>query len=275
MVPEISEGYSATVLSGIEDYLLQEGYFYFVASHRHRPDLIDEYPRMFMARAVEGVVVVDTHLTQGLHLPTVAVSGHTHVDGVTNIVLNHRRAAVLALEHLYGLGHRRIAFIKGQQFSSDTAVRWQAICAAALKLRIKVDPKLTAQLEGELPTPQPGYFATQQLLANHAPFTAIFCFNDVSAIGAIRALRDAGFRVPHDVSVIGFDDIQAAAFQNPGLTTVRQPLRKMGALAAQCVLQRIQAAAKGGGDRMVIEPELVVRNSTAPPRADTQSRIPR
>src|SRR6185312_12234196 len=92
MVPEISEGYSATVLSGIEDHLLQEGYFYFVASHRHRPDLIDEYPRMFMARSVEGIVVVDTHLKRGLHLPTVAVSGHTSVEGVTNIMLNHRRA---------------------------------------------------------------------------------------------------------------------------------------------------------------------------------------
>ncbi|MGH9521679.1 MAG: LacI family DNA-binding transcriptional regulator [Terriglobales bacterium] len=276
LVPEISEGYSATVLSGIEDHLLQEGYFYFVASHRHRPDLIDEYPRMLRARAVEGIVVVDTALTRSLDLPTVAVSGHTLVEGVTNIVLNHRRAAVLALEHLYGLGHRRIAFIKGQEFSSDTSVRWQAISSAAAKIGIKIDPALTAQLEGDLPTPQPGYFAAQQLLANRAPFTAIFCFNDVSAIGAIRALRDAGLKVPQDVSIIGFDDIQAAAFQNPGLTTVRQPLRKMGALAAQCVLQRIQAAADGGSSRMVIEPELVVRNSTAPPReAEAKSRTVR
>lgn len=267
MVPEISEGYSSTVLSGIEDHLLQEGYFYFVASHRHRADLIDEYPRMFMARAVEGIVVVDTLLNRGLRLPTVAVSGHKHVDGVTNIVLNHRRAAVLALEHLYGLGHRRIAFIKGQEFSSDTAVRWQAICSAAGKLGIEVDRKLTAQLEGELPTPQPGYCAAQELLAKHVRFTAIFCFNDVSAIGAIRALREAGLRVPQDVSVIGFDDIQAAAFQNPGLTTVRQPLRKMGAMAAQCVLQRIQAGANGHVDQMVIEPELVVRASTGPVHA--------
>jgi DNA-binding LacI/PurR family transcriptional regulator len=274
MVPEISEGYAATVLSGIEDHLLQEGYFYFVVSHRHRADLIDEYPRLLMGRAVEGLVAVDTMLKRSLPLPVVAVSGHAPVEGVTNIMLNHRRAAVLALEHLYGLGHRRIAFIKGQQFSSDTATRWQAICAAATKLGIKVDPKLTAQLEGDLPTPQPGYFSAQQLLANHVPFTAVFCFNDVSAIGAIRALRDAGLRVPQDVSVVGFDDIQAAAFQNPGLTTIRQPLRKMGTMAAQCVLQRIQAAANDGSDRMVIEPELVVRTSTAPPRSDA-SRAPR
>ncbi len=267
MVPEISEGYAATVLSGIEDQLLQEGYFYFVVSHRHHPDLIDEYPRMLMGRAVEGIVAVDTAVRHGLPVPMVAVSGHTAVEGVTSIVLNHRRAAALAIEHLHGLGHRRIAFIKGQRFSSDTAVRWQAIGAAAAKCDVKVDPELVTQLEGDSPTPEPGYFAAQQLLSANARFTALFCFNDISAIGAIRALRDAGLRVPQDVSVVGFDDIQAAAFQNPGLTTVRQPLRRMGAMAAQTVLQRIQATSSTICDQIVVEPELIVRSSTAPPRA--------
>lgn len=263
MVPEISEGYAATVLSGIEDHLLQEGYFYFVVSHRHRTDLIDEYPRMLLDRAVEGIVAVDTAISHSFPVPVVAVSGHAVVEGVTNIVLNHRRAAALALEHLHGLGHRRIAFIKGQKFSSDTAVRWQAIVGAAAKFGIDVDAKLTVQLEGDVPTPEPGYFATQELLSRSARFTALFCFNDTSAIGAIRALRDGGLRVPQDVSIVGFDDIQAAAFQNPGLTTVRQPLRQMGAIAARSVLQRIQATADAGRDQIVVEPELIVRASTA------------
>lgn len=274
MVPEISEGYAATVLSGIEDHLLQDGYFYFVVSHRHRSDLIEEYPRLLMARAVEGVIAVDTTLPRNLRLPTVAVSGHTAVHGVTNIVLNHRRAAFLALEHLYGLGHRRIAFIKGQEFSSDTQARWQAIGTAAARFGITVSPKLTAQLEGDLPTPEPGYFATQQLLAAHARFTALFCFNDISAIGATRALRDAGLRVPQDVSVVGFDDIQAAAYQNPSLTTVRQPLRHMGTLAARCVLQRIQFP-DAREDDIVVEPELIVRASTAAPPTEARTRLER
>src|SRR5213594_2036844 len=111
VVPEISEGYAALVLSGIEDLLLQEGYFYFVVSHRHRNDLIDEYPRLLQQRAVEGLILVDTLSQAGVSVPIVAVSGHKHLPGVTNISLNHSRAARLALDHLTSLGHRRIAFI--------------------------------------------------------------------------------------------------------------------------------------------------------------------
>src|SRR5437764_12213636 len=85
IVPEVSEGYSAAVMSGIEDYLLQEGYFYFVASHRHRPDLIDEYPRMFLERSVDGLIAVDTPLHLNLSVPVVTVSGHSDVKGVVNI----------------------------------------------------------------------------------------------------------------------------------------------------------------------------------------------
>jgi LacI family transcriptional regulator len=129
-----------------------------------------------------------------------------------------------------------------------------------------LEPKLVAQLEGDTPGHEPGYFATQRLLASNTRFTALFTFNDVSAIGAIRALREAGLRVPQDVSVVGFDDVQSAAFQNPGLTTVRQPLRTMGMLAAEAVVRRItsteeQPAAK----QIVVDPELVVRDSTCPP----------
>src|SRR5712672_3373322 len=91
IVPEISEGYAALVLSGIEDYLLQEGYFYFVVSHRHRDDLVEEYPRLLQERAVEGLIAVDTACQQGMPIPVVAVSGHGDVPGVTNIVLNHDR----------------------------------------------------------------------------------------------------------------------------------------------------------------------------------------
>src|SRR5215472_10184360 len=126
VVPEISEGYAALVMSGIEDHLLQEGYFYFVVSHRHRDELIAEYPLMLQQRAVEGLIVVDTAITSASQVPLVAVSGHRELPGVTNIVLDHARAASLAMEHLAKLGHRRIAFIKGQAFSSDTAIRWES-----------------------------------------------------------------------------------------------------------------------------------------------------
>jgi DNA-binding LacI/PurR family transcriptional regulator len=266
IVPEISEGYAAMVMSGIEDYLLQEGYFYFVVSHRHRRDLIEEYPRLLQQRAVEGLIAVDTACDEQWALPTVAISGHKEVRGVTNIVLDHNRAVRLALEHLKNLGHSDIALVKGQDFSSDTDARWQAVLSSASDLKIRVRDELSIQLESDSSSPEVGYQMARKLLARHASFTAIFAFNDISAIGAIQALREAGKRVPEDVSIVGFDDIQSAAYQNPGLTTVRQPLRQMGLVAAETLLQRISGTVKGNYPKeIVVQPELIVRQTTAPP----------
>lgn len=263
LVPEVSEGYASAVMGGIEDQLLQEGYFYLVASHRHMPDLIEEYPQVLQRRSVEGLIAVDTPWTQQISIPVVSVSGRGKAKGITQIVLDHDRAAELALEHLYHLGHRRVAFIKGQSFSSDTEVRWNAISKAAKRLGLEIRPELVVQLEGDSPSPEVGYGVTHKLVANREGFTALFAFNDISAIGSIRALRENGYRVPEDVSVVGFDDIQSAAFQNPALTTVRQPLRRMGRLAAETVLSSITApAAHKSSRRIMVEPELVVREST-------------
>lgn len=265
IVPEVSDGYSAHVMSGIEDYLLQEGYFYFVASHRHRSDLIDEYPRLFLERSIDGLIAVDTPWSLMLSVPVVTVSGHNKVKGVTNIVLDHRRAAEVALRHLFQLGHRQIAFIKGQEFSSDTEVRWANIEAVACQLGLAILPSRVAQLEGDSPSPQLGYEAAQRLLASRKPFTAtaLFAFNDISAIGAIHAFREAGLLVPRDISVVGFDDIQSAAYQNPGLTTVRQPLREMGRIAAETVLRRINRPGSDLHDtERTVEPQLIIRGTT-------------
>jgi LacI family transcriptional regulator len=264
VVPEVSEGYAALVLSGIEDFLLQEGYFYFVVSHRHRADLIEEYPSLLQQRAVEGLIAVDTVLTEPTSLPAVAISGHRHVPGVTNIVLDHNLAAHLALEHLQKSGHSHIALIKGQDFSSDTEIRWRALHNVAKQLGIVIYDKLTIQLNGDSPSPEVGYGVTRKLLERGEPFSALFAFNDISAIGAIQALRESGRRVPEDVSVIGFDDIQSAAYQNPGLTTVRQPLRQMGVIAAETLLERINSPRQPDYPKeIVVKPELIVRASTA------------
>lgn len=272
VVPEISEGYAALVMSGIEDHLLQEGYFYFVVSHHHRDELIEEYPLLLQQRAVEGLITVDTAISGAVQVPLVAVSGHREVPGVTNIVLDHTRAATLAMEHLTNLGHCQMAFIKGQEFSSDTAVRWDAVRTAAETLGIPINARLVGQLEGESSSPALGYEIARKLHATGEPFTALFAFNDISAIGAIQALREAGRRIPEDVSVVGFDDIQSAAFQNPALTTVRQPLHEMGMLAAETLLRRINSPSKAPYPKeIVVEPSLVVRASTAPsPTADSR-----
>lgn len=263
IVPEISEGYAALVMSGIEDHLLQEGYFYFVVSHRQRRDLIEEYPFLLQQRAVEGIIAIDTVINDACTLPVVAISGHKDAPVVTNIVLDHNLAAHLALEHLQKLGHERIALIKGQDFSSDTEIRWRALLCVARQLGIKVREELTVQLDGDSPSPEVGYGVTRKLLQRGEAFTALLAFNDSSAIGAIQALREFGKRVPEDVTVVGFDDIHSAAFQNPSLTTVRQPLRQMGVIAAETLLERINSPREGNYQKeIVVEPELIVRGVT-------------
>jgi DNA-binding LacI/PurR family transcriptional regulator len=263
VVPEVSEGYAALVLSGIEDHLLQEGFFYLVVSHRHRADLIEEYPSLLQQRAVEGIIVVDTPLVALSPVPTVAISGHRHVPGVTNIALDHNLAAHLALEHLKKLGHSRVASIKGQAFSSDTEIRWRALHRVAKRMGIALNEKLTVQLDRDSPSPDVGYAVTRNLLERSEPFSALLAWNDISAIGAIQALRDSGKRVPEDVSVIGFDDIQTAAYQNPGLTTVRQPLRQMGTIAAETLLARVNSPLQSRYPKeIIVKPELIIRGST-------------
>lgn len=263
IVPEVSEGYAALVMSGIEDHLLQQGYFYFVASHRHRNDLVDEYPKLLMGRSVDGIIGVDTPWSQTLPVPVVTVSGRNEVRNVTNVVLDHNLAADLALQHLYDLGHRKLAFIKGQEFSSDADLRWNAIRRSAQRLGLRISPSCVGQLLGDKSISALGYRVTRELLSTGEPFTALFAFNDVSAIGAIHAIREAGLPVPEDISVVGFDDIQSAGFQNPALTTVRQPLTEMGKLAAETVLRQIAHHSSDSPPRyLVVKPELMVRGST-------------
>jgi DNA-binding LacI/PurR family transcriptional regulator len=266
IVPELSDGYTAMVLNGVEAALAKEGYFYITASHLHREDLLEHNPQMLVERQVEGIIAVDTPIRFQTDLPVVSISGHEKIKGVTNVILNHQHAAELGVGHLFTLGHRQIAFIKGQDFSSDTNIRWETIAEAAQKRGIKLDEKLISQLEGDLPSPEIGYVAAKKILANKKPFTALFTFNDISAIGAIRALHEVGLRVPEDVSVIGFDDIYYATFHNPSLTTIRQPLFEMGKIAAQTLLKRLSKKTENGEEipqTLTVEPELVIRNSTA------------
>ena len=270
---EIGDFYSSPIISGIEQYLQERNFFFLAVAYRHEPKLLEDYEQILLARGVEGFIVVDTFLNHPLSLPTVAVAGHLPMKGVTNVVLDHRRAIRLALTHLLELGHTEIAFMKGSSLSSDSEVRWKAIREVTEELGVRLRPELTIQLEGDDPTPQLGYPFAKQLLARSKPFTALFAYNDISAIGSIRAFQEAGLRVPEDVSVVGFDDIQIAVHYIPGLTTVRQPLRKMGELAARTLLNRIE----GGVDlvpEIAVEPDFVVRGSTGRSRpASLSSRI--
>lgn len=263
LIPQLGDGYHAQVMSGIGDQLINSGYFYFTAHHGHRRDLIEEYTRMFIGRGAQGIIAVDTALDHPVSVPVIAIAGHQRLEGVTNVVLDHKRAARLALDHLYSLGHRSIAFMRGQPLSSDSDDRWRAFSAAAKKLGLVIDPDLVVGLDRNVTSPEVGYPVVQQLRASGKPFTAIVAFNDIYAIGAIRALLDLNLRVPGDVSVIGFDDIRAAAYTMPRLTTIRQPLEEMGRIAVRTLLNRINGSTSSP-DEIAVAPELIVRESTGP-----------
>jgi DNA-binding LacI/PurR family transcriptional regulator len=261
LLPELGDGYHSQVLSGAADVFMREGFFFFTAHHRHKKDLVAEYPGLLHARGIEGLLAIDTHFETAPTLPTVAVPGHAAIPGVANVVLDHERAAELALGHLYGLGHRKIAYMRGQLFSADSRSRWRSTLHVARSLGLQVSPDLTIRLDKDTHSPELGYPGIQQILVRQKNFTAVLCFNDVSAIGTIRSLHDAGLRVPADVSVMGFDDIPAAEYYTPRLTTIRQPLKQMGSIAATLLLKKIDRVKVPELSR--VDPELIVRESTA------------
>jgi DNA-binding LacI/PurR family transcriptional regulator len=279
LAPDLSEGYFTRVMSGVVQELSRAHYFYFTACHDWKRELIEQYPRMLVERAVDGFLLLNTPADQiEVPVPVVAISAHSPVENVTNIVLDHHKAVELALLHLDELGHRRIAFMRGPRAIPDSDFRWQSIQQVAGEIGLRIDPALVVRIDatswsnktGHHPmAPEIGYKPMQALLEKTRDFTAIFCFNDIAAIGAVRALKEAGLRVPEDVSVVGFDDIQSAAYATPSLTTVRQPLAEMGERGAQILLERISNREAAYPAEIVMAPELVVRESTGPAPATT------
>ena len=276
LAPDLSEGYFTQVMSGVVEELSAAHYFYFTACHDWKRELIETYPRMLVERAVDGFLLLNTPAGDlQVPVPVVAISAHSAAENVTNVVLDHHLAVEQALTHLYNLGHRRIAIVRGPRAIPDSEVRWESIQQVANEIGLKLDPGLVVRIDtagwsmrtGYHPmAPEIGYKPMRALLEKTRDFTAVFCFNDIAAIGAIRALKDGGLSVPGDVSVVGFDDIQSAAYATPSLTTVRQPLSAMGKRGAQVLLERIENREKAFPSEIVMEPELVLRESTAPVR---------
>ncbi|WP_082661616.1 LacI family DNA-binding transcriptional regulator [Terracidiphilus gabretensis] len=272
LAPDLSEGYFTRVMSGVVAELTAAHYFYFTACHDWNKELIEQYPRMLVERAVDGFLLLNTPAeTIQVPVPVVAISAHSSGSNVTNIVLDHESAANQALTHLYSLGHRNIAFMRGPRAIPDSEFRWESIQKVARGMGLKIDPSHVVRMDAEgwsmkagqhTMAPEIGYRPMKALLERSRDFTAIFCFNDIAAIGAIRALKDVGLGVPDDVSVVGFDDIQSAAFSTPSLTTVRQPLTEMGRRGAQLLLERIAHKDREYAVEITMAPELIVREST-------------
>jgi len=268
VLPEIRDPYASTILSGIDRKLTQEKYLYFTANHYNQEELIREYPRRLLERAVEGFLLINTKLVSDPGRPTVMVGSAPKVEGVPRFALNNHRGGAHAMEYLAGLGHRRFAVIKGHPWRATASQRFQGIRDSAKEHGIVLDERLVKELHSgnmphEVSMPEEGYRCALALLAAKVPFTALITFNDVTAIGAIRAFREAGLRVPEDISVVGFDDIESAGYLTPSLTTLRQPLAQMGELAAEHLIGIIDRGEPPLSE-VLVDPALIERESTTP-----------
>ena len=265
MSPDLAEGYDSEILNGIELALNEKDYLYFVSSHHWNSDRIKKRLDEFTARGAEGFILINTPAERTNHLPIVTIGPSGDDPTFTSILVDNRHGVHLSLEHLASLGHKKVAFFRGHQNSSDTAPRWDATMELAPQFGIELDPDLLIQLErvdsGTNPV-QEGYMACEKLLAQNKKFTALMAFNDMTAIGAIRCLRDHNISIPGQVSVIGFDDVLVSSMVEPTLTTIRQPLVSMGKMAATRIMDLIQNPEKEP-EQIEIKPELIARKSTA------------
>jgi LacI family transcriptional regulator len=286
LMPGIQSHYASGVVAGLEGYLAGQGYSYLACSHHNDRVTAEEQLSTLLGRQIDGLVLIATPEVPAPPIPCVKVAGRQR-RALPDVVIDHDQAATRALSHLLELGHERIAFFKGPPMSSDTMDRWRAIRQSAQTLGVEVVPERVRQLRDGAPaeTQSPrgayeeGYAKGQSLLEGKVDFTALFAFNDLSAIGAMRAFLDAGLRVPEDVSIIGFDDIYSSPFHRPGLTTLRQPLEQMGEAAGRLLLSRLEASddaeAVSGDGPLCVEAELVVRGSTglAPSRQGLEACV--
>ncbi|HVO82736.1 MAG TPA: LacI family DNA-binding transcriptional regulator [Terriglobales bacterium] len=279
MVFDMTDPYCTLILRGIENTLYQSSYMPILTDAHNERGRFERYLEMLLDRRVEGLIVLanwlflDVNLLADLEkssVPTVMIGRELRTDSVSSVIVDNELGAYAALEHLYSLGHRKLAFIRGPRTLGDSAPRWRGIRGFAQTKGLNLDAKLVVDLpESGDPISgfDAGYNLTRELLRRKRPFTALMAFDDITALGAIRALAKAGIRVPHDCAVIGFDDVAPSSLCTPSLTTVRQPMEAMGAMAVTILLENISAAQEKRKLRAVhrkLTPELVIRESTTP-----------
>ncbi len=279
ILPDVANPFFSELLRGVEDVLGAADYAVVFGNSDNDSVKERRYISTFRERRVDGMIAViaaDTDAEEmcalGEEVPMVILD--RLIPGWTgdSVVGDNRAGMALVVEHLLSLGHRRIALVNGDPRLSSARERGEAFKAAMLSRGVQP----VAITEG-LFTLQSGYEQTARLLSMHPRPTAICTGNDLLALGALSAIMDAGLKVPQDLSLVGYDDIAYARLAYPPLTTVRQPARDMGATAARLILDRLTGV--HGVDRrpvqMVLKTELVVRQSTAPPAAQSHMRSAR
>jgi LacI family transcriptional regulator, galactose operon repressor len=279
MVFDITDPFCTPILRGLENSLYQANYLSFLADAHNEPHRFERYLEMLLDRRVEGLIIVANWLVTDIkfladlterHVPTVVAGRDVEVELGSTVSVDNEGGAAAALEHLYKLGHREIAFLRGPKSLSSSGQRWKGVKNFAQSVGLAIDPRRIAELPQSLDANssfEAGSRLTTELLRRGKPFTALLAYDDVTALGALRALKNSGLRVPEDCSVIGFDDVAQAGISVPSLTTVRQPMEAMGAMSAGILLDAIKAVEQDREFavlRRKIPAELIIRESTCP-----------
>ncbi len=278
MAPDIADPYCAQILRGIENSFSRSNYLPFLVDIQNNGLRFKKYLNVLLTRRVEGLIILANSLSFEAELlsalerqkvPSVILGREPGTDALSWVSTDHEAGTQQALAHLYQLGHRKIAFIRGPKMIIDSHHQWSGICSFAAVAGLELDPRLVVTLSDPFSSYEGGYECTKELLAFKVPFTALVAFDDMTAFGAIRALINAGLRVPADCSVIGFDDIPAAAFYNPALTSVREHMETLAAMGSEILMESIRAHRKNTSASPVhhkVKPQLIVRESTTVPR---------
>ena len=277
MVFNITDPFCTPILRGIENSLYQSNYLSLLADAHNEPHRFERYLEMLLDRRVEALIVVANWLVTDIKLladltekqvPTVIAGRAFEAESVSTVSVDNEGGASMALEHLYRLGHRDIAFLRGPKNLASSGQRWKGIRSFAQSAGLRLDSKRIAELPESLDPNssfEAGSHLTSELLRHEKPFTALMAYDDVTALGALRALNKNGLRVPEDCSVIGFDDVAQASLPVPSLTTVRQPMEAMGSMSVGIILDAIQSVSQKRDLPVVrrrIPAEIVVREST-------------
>lgn len=275
MVPDIADPYCAQVLRGIEHKLSGYGHLPILTDIQNDRTRFKRHLGVLLGQRVEGLIVLanslyfETDLFEALEnrkVPSVILGRQLERSALSWVATNNEAGTHMALQHLYELGHRRIAFIRGPKMIVDSGHQWKGINGFTKEAGLELDPDLVVTLESPFSTYQGGYELTNLLLRRKRPFTALVAFDDMTAFGAIRALASAHLKVPQDCSVVGFDDIPAASFYNPSLTSVQEGMEALGSIGALILIDAIAAARRKKNFSPIhrkVEPKLMVRESTA------------
>jgi len=269
IVPDNSNPFFAEVARIVEDVGFENGYSVILCNSDGNADKEAAYINVLITKQVDGVIFIaaggkQEHLRELMaqHIPVVVADRDIPQTLADVVLVNNEQGGYDAARYLITLGHRRVACIAGPSDVSPSADRVHGYRRALRESGIPVAQELI--VSGDFRSPS-GETAMAQLLRLDEPPSAVFACNDVMAIGALRAVRSAGLQVPGDVSIIGFDDISSASAVSPALTTIAQPIVELATQAAQFLISRIQNGQEGrSGQRIVLDTELVVRNSCAP-----------